>query len=146
MVNSEIFGYIGIVFAMIYRIPQIIKIYKNKKGEDISTKTFVLHNCAYIFLLIYISIKTYCVLELRNICKQIHDWTLYINTGSCGFCLKQLEFLGFNAKHVNIIHCDDKKNIRECSNIQEFPHWKKGTKSLPGARLSIVSLKELLRY
>jgi len=57
MVNSEIFGYIGIVFAMIYRIPQIIKIYKNKKGEDISTKTFVLHNCAYIFLLIYISIK-----------------------------------------------------------------------------------------
>ena len=57
MVNYDIFGYIGIVFAMIYRIPQIIKIYKNKKGEDISTKTFILHNCAYIFLLIYISTK-----------------------------------------------------------------------------------------
>jgi uncharacterized protein with PQ loop repeat len=57
MVTWDIFGYIGIVFAMIYRIPQIIKIYKNKKGEDISTKTFVLHNCAYIFLLIYISNK-----------------------------------------------------------------------------------------
>ena len=57
MVNWDIFGYIGIVFAMIYRIPQIIKIYKNKKGEDISTKTFVLHNCAYLFLLIYISNK-----------------------------------------------------------------------------------------
>ena len=58
MVNWDIFGYIGIIFAMIYRIPQIIKIYKNKKGEDISTKTFILHNCAYIFLLIYISHKS----------------------------------------------------------------------------------------
>jgi uncharacterized protein with PQ loop repeat len=57
MVNWDVFGYIGILFAMIYRIPQIIKIYKNKKGEDISTKTFVLHNCAYLFLLIYISNK-----------------------------------------------------------------------------------------
>ena len=58
MVNWNIFGYIGIIFAMIYRIPQIIKIYKNKRGEDISTKTFILHNCAYIFLLIYISNKS----------------------------------------------------------------------------------------
>jgi len=58
MVNWNIFGYIGIIFAMIYRIPQIIKIYKNKRGEDISTKTFILHSCAYIFLLIYISNKS----------------------------------------------------------------------------------------
>jgi uncharacterized protein with PQ loop repeat len=58
MVNWNIFGYIGIIFAMIYRIPQIIKIYKNKRCEDISTKTFILHNCAYIFLLIYISNKS----------------------------------------------------------------------------------------
>lgn len=54
MVNNEIFGYIGLIFAMIYRIPQIIKIYKNKKGEDISSTTFILHNCAYIFFLVYI--------------------------------------------------------------------------------------------
>lgn len=39
----------GLVFAMIYRIPQIIKIYKNKKGEDISATTFTLHNFAYGF-------------------------------------------------------------------------------------------------
>jgi len=57
MVNWTIFGYLGIIFAMVYRIPQIIKIYKNKKGEDISTTTFVLHNFAYIFLIIYISTK-----------------------------------------------------------------------------------------
>ena len=54
MVNNEIFGYMGLIFAMIYRIPQIIKIYKNKKGEDISATTFILHNCAYVFFLIYI--------------------------------------------------------------------------------------------
>ena len=54
MVNNEIFGYIGLLFAITYRIPQMIKIYKNKKGEDISKKTFILHNCAYLFFLIYI--------------------------------------------------------------------------------------------
>ena len=57
MVNNEIFGYIGLVFSMIYRIPQIVKIYKTKKGEDISTKTFILHNCAYLFLLTYTARK-----------------------------------------------------------------------------------------
>jgi len=51
---NNIFGYLGLFFAMIYRIPQIVKIYKSKKGEDISKKTFILHNCAYLFLLIYI--------------------------------------------------------------------------------------------
>jgi len=57
MVNNEIFGYIGLVFAMIYRIPQIVKIYQTKKGEDISTKTFILHNCAYLFFFIYVARK-----------------------------------------------------------------------------------------
>jgi uncharacterized protein with PQ loop repeat len=58
MVNNEVFGYIGLVFAMIYRIPQIIKIYKHKKGEDISATTFILHNFAYLFFLIYIFRKS----------------------------------------------------------------------------------------
>ena len=53
----EIIGYIGIFFAFIYRIPQILKLYKTKKGEDISKKTFILHNCAYAFLLTYICLK-----------------------------------------------------------------------------------------
>jgi len=54
MFNWNIIGYIGVFFAMIYRFPQIIKIYKTKKGEDISSKMFILHNCAYLFLLLYI--------------------------------------------------------------------------------------------
>ena len=54
MVNNDIFGYIGLIFAITYRFPQMIKIYKNKKGEDIYTQTFILHNCAYLFFLIYV--------------------------------------------------------------------------------------------
>ena len=88
--------------------------------------------------------RAYDNLELRAICKKINDWKLYINTSNCGFCLKQLEFLGDNAKFINIIHCDDKKNVRECSNIQAMPQWVKGFKKLPGARLSISSLQKLL--
>ena len=57
MVYNLIFGYIGIIFAMIYRIPQMIKIYKKKRGEDISITTFTLHNCAYLFFLIYVTRK-----------------------------------------------------------------------------------------
>ena len=85
----------------------------------------------------------YRQLELRAVCKKISDWTLFVNTNNCGFCLKQVEFLGHNARFMNIVHCDDKKNIRECSNLEEMPQWKRGRKTLPGARLSNSSLNEL---
>ena len=47
-------GYLGIFFAGIYRIPQIIKIYKTKKGGDISKRSFLLQSSAYICFIIYI--------------------------------------------------------------------------------------------
>ena len=62
---------------MVYRIPQIIKIYKTKKGEDISNKTFILHNFAYLFFLLYVSFKPpidyliisyYIIGVIQNIC------------------------------------------------------------------------------
>jgi uncharacterized protein with PQ loop repeat len=49
----EIIGSIGIFCAAIYKIPQIIKIIKTKKGSDLSNKMFILHLLAYIFLLAY---------------------------------------------------------------------------------------------
>ena len=52
--NNIILGYIGLFFAMTYRIPQIKKIYKNKKGDDISKKTCLIHNLSYIFLFFYL--------------------------------------------------------------------------------------------
>ena len=57
MIDS-IFGYLGLFFAFIYRIPQIVKIYKTKKGENISKKTFILHNFAYIFFILYVVNKS----------------------------------------------------------------------------------------
>jgi len=57
MNNYDIFGYLGIIFAMIYRFPQIFKIYKSKQGGDISKKTFILHNFAYLFFLLYVGYK-----------------------------------------------------------------------------------------
>ena len=47
-------GYLGIFFATTYRIPQIIKLCKTKKGNDVSKKSFILHNGAYISFIIYL--------------------------------------------------------------------------------------------
>ncbi len=103
----------------------------------------------YVIFLLIVALTLFIVKyrnwELRATCKKLHEWKLYVNTSNCGFCLKQIEFLGGNAYFMNVIHCDDKKNVRECSNIQGLPQWVRGNKSLPGARLSISSLKQLLR-
>ena len=53
----EIWGYLGLFFASIYRIPQMIKIYRTKKGEDVSKKSFIMHNCAYISFIFYLTIE-----------------------------------------------------------------------------------------
>jgi len=50
----EWLGYVGLFFATIYRLPQILKIYRTKKGEDVSKKSFILHNCAYISFIFYL--------------------------------------------------------------------------------------------
>ena len=47
-------GYLGLFFATIYRLPQILKIYRTKKGGDVSKKSFLLHNCAYISFIFYL--------------------------------------------------------------------------------------------
>ena len=55
MFNWAIIGYIGIFFAATYRLPQIIKIYRTKQGDDVSKKSFILHNGAYASFILYIS-------------------------------------------------------------------------------------------
>ena len=53
----EWLGYLGVFFAMIYRLPQILKLYRTKKGEDISKKSFLLHNGAYVSLILYLTLS-----------------------------------------------------------------------------------------
>ena len=50
----NIFSYIGFFFAVIYRIPQIIKIYKTKKVDDLSSYSYLTHNSAYISFILYL--------------------------------------------------------------------------------------------
>ena len=57
LMSLEWLGYIGVFFAAIYRIPQVIKLYRTKKGADVSKKSFMLHNGAYISLILYISLS-----------------------------------------------------------------------------------------
>lgn len=101
-----------------------------------------------VILLIVIGLSflvvTYRKLELRGVCKKLNKWKIYVNTSNCGFCLKQIEYLGGNAHFMNVVHCDDKNNVRECANIQGMPLWANGNKSLTGARLSMSSLKQLI--
>ena len=53
----EWLGDLGVFFAAVYRIPQIIKLYRSKKGADVSKKSFILHNGAYISLILYLSLS-----------------------------------------------------------------------------------------
>lgn len=55
--NLEWLGYMGVFFAAIYRIPQVVKLYRTKTGSDVSKKSFILHNGAYISLILYISLS-----------------------------------------------------------------------------------------
>lgn len=52
--NWSIFSYTGLFFAVIYRFPQIIKIYKTKTADDLSSYSYITHNGAYISFILYL--------------------------------------------------------------------------------------------
>jgi len=54
---SDVFGYIGIGLSMIYRIPQIYKILRTRKAQDVSKTAVSLHNLTYVCLITYICLK-----------------------------------------------------------------------------------------
>ena len=49
----QIIGILGIICAGIYKIPQIVKLIKSRRGDDLSNKMFIIHIAAYGLLLIY---------------------------------------------------------------------------------------------
>ena len=44
IISWNIFSYLGLFFAVIYRFPQIIKIYKSKKADDLSSYSYNIPN------------------------------------------------------------------------------------------------------
>ena len=53
-INWDIFSYLGLVFAVIYRLPQIFKIYQTKRADDLSSYSYITHNGAYVSFIIYL--------------------------------------------------------------------------------------------
>ena len=50
----DVCSYIGLLFAVVYRIPQITKIYHNNSAADISAYSCLTHNGAYISFILYL--------------------------------------------------------------------------------------------
>ena len=49
----NVIGYTGLFLSLIYRIPQIYKLYITKSGESISVKMLIICNLSYILYIIY---------------------------------------------------------------------------------------------
>ena len=50
----KVFSYIGLFFAVIYRVPQIVKIYRSKSAADLSSYSYLTHNGAYASFILYL--------------------------------------------------------------------------------------------
>ena len=83
--NWYIFSYLGLFFAVIYRIPQIINIYRIKNASGISSYSYITHNGAYVSFIIY----------LISTQKYKDEWVLgiYYLMGFCQniaiYCMKR---------------------------------------------------------
>tara|TARA_Y100000590_G_scaffold233768_1_gene263352 strand:- start:1259 stop:1648 length:390 start_codon:yes stop_codon:yes gene_type:complete len=49
----SVFGILGVICALIYRIPQAKKIYQTKKSDDVSMKSFSVQTASYMCFIIY---------------------------------------------------------------------------------------------
>ena len=49
-----VFSYLGLAFAILYRVPQIVKIYRTKSAGDLSVWSYMAHNGAYISFILYL--------------------------------------------------------------------------------------------
>ena len=72
-------------------------------------------------------------------------WKVYLNTYNCGWCSKQINFLGNNLDKVEVVHCDNLLN-EDCKKLKALPMWvdKEGNE-VPGALLSSEKLVERLK-
>jgi glutaredoxin len=72
------------------------------------------------------------------------NWTVYLDTSKCGYCVKQVKFLGEYMKNLQSIHCDDSTNAEKCKKIKAYPTWERNGKLFPGSRFSIDALEKLV--
>lgn len=83
-------GFAGLVCSLIYRIPQIYKIFKTKSAKDISLWTVHVQNVSYIFYIVYgfmIKDIVYIVSSFVSVFQNIIIMILY-------FCFRNKEEVG----------------------------------------------------
>ncbi len=71
-------------------------------------------------------------------------WILYLDSTNCGYCQKQLLFLGSYLRDLNVVHCDNSKNKEKCKKCNALPCWEKNGKIVKGARLSVDALQRMI--
>ena len=54
---NDIFGWMGGILALVYNIPQIYRICKSKKADDLSLSSWVLRLISYSFYIIHVWIR-----------------------------------------------------------------------------------------
>ena len=50
---DSIFGWLATAGTFIYKLPQIYKLYKTKKSDDVSTPSLVIQTTGYVFYIIH---------------------------------------------------------------------------------------------
>lgn len=85
---------------------------------------------------------------LGSIVHSINEkgWVLFLDASQCGFCQKQIKYLGKHFETINKVHCDDGSNKHQCSKFKELPVWYNKTlgETKFGAKLDSRALRELI--
>lgn len=50
---DSIFGWLATAGTFIYKLPQIYKLYKTKKSDDVSTPSLIIQTTGYVFYIIH---------------------------------------------------------------------------------------------
>lgn len=51
--KAEIVGFLALALGLVYRVPQVYKIYRLKSGEEVSEKTLHVQNSSYALYIAY---------------------------------------------------------------------------------------------
>ena len=76
--TRTVFGWIASGITVIYKLPQIIKLYKTKKSDDLSITSFIIQFIGYIFYILHgISINDLPVIFMGS-CASFENLILII--------------------------------------------------------------------
>lgn len=75
--TESILGYIAIGFEMIHRFPQIYKLYKTKKGDDISEMMLLTQLISICFYISYSLLRTDVIIFVGSMFSIVQNIVIY---------------------------------------------------------------------